>query len=316
MAVGPNQDISLFSDFQVGDARSDLLRQLLEQPVATPVRPEVPFNVERGDSSRFRARRHWRNLVFLGDMRARGWCARLGERMLNPERLRQLKATPAGYVFGRDIWADGQTVLFVHAADADALGQLLRRDGEKMMGRFEELIIEGLAKTLFLSGEQVELEEAIRRRHGYRIRIPADFLVEEQAENRFVRMKRIVPGEPVMFFFIYYQPQATDTLNARHCMAIRDTLAAVYFGGDRIDRDHTEVHARSFLGREAIEIYGRYQNIRPPTAMGGPFKLFCFHEGGQLYLIDLAVFNPPGAKTPQMRILEAIASTFLLGPGT
>ena len=97
-------------------------------------------------------------------------------------------------------------------------------------------------------------------------------------------------------------------LEAPLCMAIRDTLAAAYLSGDRIDPSRTTVRPIRFQGRDALEIYGLYQNDDPP--MGGPFKMFCFHEGGRLYVVDIAVFNPPETKTPDLRVLEAIARTF------
>ncbi len=307
-AVGPNDDAALFTDFPVGDARNDAVRRLLSTPVMTPLRPEAPFAVERADSNAFRSQRGFRNLILLGDMTSNRWCARQARSLIGEDRLRELRAKPAGHVFGQDVWADGQTVLFVHATSAAALDAFLEAEGDAIMRRFEYLVIEGLTKTLYLSGEQAQLADGIRQRHGYSLRIPKDFLVDEQADNRFVKLKRILPGEPVMFFFIYYQEQTHEELSADLCMTIRDTLGAIYYTGDRIARSRTEVRKRRFLGREALEIYGLYQNDSPP--MGGPFKLLCFHDGGRLYLIDLAVFNPPGNKTPQLRILEAIARSF------
>jgi len=94
--------------------------------------------------------------------------------------------------------------------------------------------------------------------------------------------------------------------------ALRDTLASVYSSGDRIEPSRTTARRIEFLGRDAVEIYGLYQNMNPP--MGGPFKSICFLEGGRLFLIDMSVFNPPGDKLPQLRMLEAIARTFTCEP--
>ena len=311
-AVGPNGDVSLFSDFQVGDARGDMLREFLTRLRPAPVRPEARFKVQRGDSTHFRRWRDWRNLTVLADMTSQRWGARLCRDVLSEARHAQLIDSAASYVFARDVWADGQTVLFVHARSAEALDALLEERGERLLAQFEDLVIEGVGTTLFLSGEQKALVRGISKRHGYSLRIPKDFVVEEQAANRFVRMKRILPGEPVLFLFAYYQEQRADTLDAQLCMAIRDTLASIYFGGDYIEHSRTEVKPVRFLDWPAIEIYGLYQNDDPP--MGGPFKMFCFHDGGRLYVIDLAVFNPPGSKGSQLRILEAMARTFRVAP--
>jgi len=213
-----------------------------------------------------------------------------------------------------DVWATGQTVWLVHAVSAEALRQKLDED-PGLLRKLEEKVIDGLGKTLYLNGEQGEIARGISRRHGYEIRIPKDFMVEEDAGNRFVRMKRIQPDEPVSFFLIYYEPSRLsddDPRLATYCTALRDTLAALYFGGDRVEPSRTRANWVDFQGRRTLEIYGLYQNDNPP--MGGPFRSYCFQENGRLYLIDQAVFNPPGKKLPQLRLLEAIARTLRLGP--
>ncbi len=307
-AVGPNGDATLFSDFAIGDDRRDLVRGLLTQRIETPVRPERAFHLDLSDSTGFRMRRDWRNIVFLADMGSESWSAGICRGILNAAAHRELVSQPAGYVFAQDTWADGQTVLFIHAADRDALEEMIASEGGRLIDTFHEYVIQGLQKTLYVSGEQTALAEGIRQRHDYRIRIPAGFFVEEQADNRFVRMKEVLADGAVMFLFIYYQHQFSDTLDANFCMALRDTLAAVYSGGDRIEHSRTVVREREFQGRPALEVYGLYQNYNPP--MGGPFKTICFHAARRFYMIDMAVFNPPGEKLPQLRILEAVARSF------
>lgn len=308
MAVGPNEDVSIFSDFATGDARNDLIREFVLRKRRAPVRPESYFEIDRGDSTVFRQRRDWRTLLILGDMTSARWGARLCGEVLGAEACDRLAAQPAGYVFARNVWADGQTVLFVHATDRDALAQLLTSQGKQLIAKLSDRIIRGLQRTLYVGGEQKKLTDGIAERHGYRLRIPEDFFVEEQTDSRFVRLKKVPPDQAALFLFVYYQEQKNPTIEPQLCMAIRDTLAAAYLSGDQIDPSRTRAEPIEFLGREAIEIYGLYQNDNPP--MGGPFKMFCFHDGGRLYVIDLAVFNPPESKTPDLRVLEAIARTF------
>ncbi|MBD3237285.1 MAG: DUF4837 family protein [Candidatus Eisenbacteria bacterium] len=307
-AVGPNEDVSIFSDFPQGDTRTDLVRDFLVRKRPAPVRPESYFDVDRGDSTVFRQRRDWRTLLILGDMSGARGGARLCSEVLGEEARARLAGRPAGYAFASNVWADGQTVLFVHAPDTEALRALLSRDGPELIAELGDRIVRGLQRTLYVGGEQRQLADGIAERHGYRLRIPKDFFVEEQVESRFVRLKKVPPDQGALFLFVYYQEQTHERLDPRLCMAIRDTLAAAYFAGDEIEPSRTTTRTIEFLGREALEIHGLYQNDDPP--MGGPFKMFCFHDRGRLYVIDLAVFNPPEAKTPDLRVLEAIARTF------
>lgn len=311
-AVGPNQDLSLVSDFQVGDDRSEALRHLFGKKVPTPLREERRFKVECTDSTGFRHRKDWRNLIIVTDFREATWGSEAAKRALGAARHQELGAKAAAYAFGADVWADGQTVLFVHAAEPDGLLSLLEREGEDLVARFEDAVIEGLIKTMYLGGEQTAMVRGIQQRHGYLLRIPEEYSVEEQTENRFVRIKSMQPSGAMLWMFIYYQDKTGEALDPNLAMGIRDTVCERYYGGDEIDPERCTVRERAFLQYDALEIHGVYRNLDPP--MGGPFKLICFHAGNRLYLIDLAVFNPPGDKTPQLRTLEAIARTFEHGP--
>lgn len=308
LAEGPNGDATLFSDFPIGDARRDLARGLLVGWQETPVRPERAFKIEVADSTGFRVRRNWRNIVYLADMRTHTWSAVQARKLLTDAAYRQLVSGPAGHAFAANAYAEGQSILVLHAADPAAFEQWISARGQEVLGAYFDLVIAGLQKTLYGSGEQKQMAAGIERRHGFRLRIPADFFVEEQTENRYVRIKQVMPSGAVMYLYVYYQDQAGDVVTAPYCVALRDTLASIYSSGDRVEPRRTTSRTIDFLGRPAVEVYGLYQNLNPP--MGGPFKSICFRDGGRVYLIDMSVFNPPGEKMPQMRILEAIARTF------
>ncbi len=309
-AVGPNEDVVLFTDFPERDAREDALVAALTERVWTPVRPERPFDVEVSDSTGFRLRRDWRTLVFLIDLRTSRWGSRICRKVLGEDRAARLLGQPFGLALTQDRWALGQTLLFLHAPKADAFVSWVRSHRDSLLQILDEAVIQGLGKTLYVSGEQKTIQRGICARHGFEIRIPGDFMVQEQEENRFVRIVRMQPDEPVSFLFVYYQEQTREDLDPGLCIAIRDTLGAVYLKGEHVDQEPNgiRIRERSFQGRRALEIYGLYQCDSPP--MGGPFKMVCFHEGGRLYVIDMAAYNPPGRKMPQLRMLEAIARTF------
>ncbi len=308
-AVGPNQDLTIISDFPVGDERAEQIRTLFGQRVATPLRPEARFKVERTDSTGFGPRKDWRNLIILADFTRPSWGTRAAERVLGADRLARLTADGAvGLQLSRDVWANGQTVLFFHAPSADAVGEWVEREGADLVARYEDSVIEGLMQTSFLAGEQAVMASGIAQRHGFALRIPKEYVVEEQAENRFVRIKTMQPNGVMLWLFVYYQEKTGDALDPNLALGLRDRLSELYYNGDKIDPSRVSVSPRTFLGHAALEILGLYQNLDPP--MGGLFKLICFHAGDRLYLIDMAVYNPPGDKIPQLRTLEAIARTF------
>lgn len=309
VAVGPNQDLTLISDFQVGDDRTALARELFGRKIETPLRPEARFEVERTDSTGFETRRDWRNFVILSDFTEPTWGTRTARRIFGDERVDQIAAAgAAGALLAQDVWADGQTVLFLHAPTEASLRAWIEREGEALVARYEDRVIDGLTKTIFLGGEQTAMVDGIERELGFRLRIPEAYVVEWQAENRFLRVKTMEPNGAMLWLFVYFQEQTQASLDPNLAMGLRDKLTELYYEGDQIDASRSQVRRRTFAGHEALEVFGLYQNLEPP--MGGLFKLMAFHAGGRLYLIDMAVFNPPGDKFPMLRKLEAIARTF------
>lgn len=310
IAVGPNEDVTMFSDFQVGDERTAIMSGFFTQQVPTPLRSEQPFQMERTDSLGFDLRKDWRNLVFLADMTSQSWAARTCRRLLGEDKVWEMIRQPASHHFVRNHWATGQTVLFMHAYSTEALRQHLAENRTNLMTQFNDLVIDGLQQTLYVNGEQKRMSEFAQNVFGYRLRIPKDFVVEQQSENRYLRVKQMMASGAMMYLFVYYQDQIDPELNPGLCVALRDTLAARYSFGDRINLERTTLTNGKFLGYDCLELYGHYQNLDPEMIMGGLFKLFAFHAEGRLYLIDLSVYNPAGRKLSQLRTLEAIARTF------
>ncbi len=308
VVVGPNEDVSLFSDFPTGDDRNNLVREWLTKKVPTPVRDEQPYQVEKTDSLGFKIRDDWRNLVFLADMNSQSWSAKICRSAMGQERVSQLTAMEAGHILTKDLWANGQTVLFVHARNTSALSDYLAESGADIIATFDNQIIEGLKTTIFVDGEQETMSGLLEREFGYRISIPKHFVVEQQLENRFLRVKYMMPSGAMVYLFIYHHQRQSDPIDPRFCVALRDTLAARYSHGDRVTVERTTVKESTFLGRDCLTFFGHFQNNNPP--MGGPFRSFCFNEGDRMYMIDLSVFNPAGRKLSQLRTLEAIARTF------
>jgi len=308
IVVGPNEDVSLFSDFPVGDERGSLVRSMLTKKVPTPIRAEQPYQVEMTDSLGFRLRDDWRNLVFLADMTSQSWSARICRSSMGEERVNELVTAGAGHILTKDLWANGQTVLFFHAKDASSLAGYLDEVSADLLDSFDNQIIEGLKTTIFVDGEQGEMSDLLAGEFGYRVKIPKHFVIEQQRENRYFRMKYMMPSGAMVYLSIYYHERQPEPIDPRFCVALRDTLAARYSHGDQVTVERTTAEVVSWLGRECLILFGHYQNDNPP--MGGPFKSICFNDQDRMYMIDLSVFNPAGRKLAQLRTLEAIARTF------
>jgi hypothetical protein len=209
-------------------------------------------------------------------------------------------------VLYNDVWARGQTVLVVAARGDAALARAVSAAADTIYAGFEERVTAEIQGLLYLAGEEKALARDLARRYGWSLRIPAGYRTGEDANARFVRFFMREGGARLLF--VYWQDGVASLPAPRYCQELRARLAARYYEGDFVDSTRTRSEAVTFLGRPAHKLVGVWQNDR--YTMGGPFRTYCFVDGGRFTMIDLAVFEPMESKVELLRQLEAVARTF------
>ncbi|MBU1702505.1 MAG: DUF4837 family protein [Candidatus Eisenbacteria bacterium] len=308
LAKGSTQSVSLFTVWQRQDDRVEWIRERLEAPVIVAIRPERNFSVEVVEPSGLPSRREWRTHIFLEDLSQNGRIRQTVEKILGKEELEKLAALPAGHRMLRDVWARGQTILILHCKDPEAFRDYLEENGEQLMRSLEATVTIGVAETLYISGEQEGMEQSIRDKYHFSLRIPAGYKVSEDPENKVIRMTFVRYKGPAQFLILHTRPREGVFLDPDWALKFRDALVVLYNEGDHVEFSRSVGWFEPFQGNEAVRLRGLWQNEE--YNMGGGFESILFLLEDQAIFMDLAIFNPTGEKLPYMRELRAIASTF------
>jgi hypothetical protein len=304
LAVGPAGDISIITDLPEDSPEVRALVDGLEVEIVI-IRPEVAFNVEVSDFKGFDIRRNWRNLVLLGSLDEGSRASDAIEGLLGESDRAELERGQRNLFLIRDRWAIGQLIAVIATPDRGSLLEAVRGDTRTLYNAFERATVENTYRILLKKDLQRDTARYLKRTYGWSILVPEAFEVSEDAENRIVLFRAEDPARMILVHWIdgYHKP-----LTPEDCLDLRAKLAWNVYDEDVIAPDMTETEETSFLGRPAIKIVGVWQNEKHIN--GGPFRTYCFLDGGRLYLVDLLVYAPGMDKIPFLRELEAICRTF------
>ncbi len=194
------------------------------------------------------------------------------------------------------------------AASLELLRQNLIEHKDRIYKNLEDYYYQRMEKIMFLRGEQTALEDYLAENLGWRIRIQHDYsIVKETDDSNFIWFRRFKPDRnlTVYRFKADMLPEGDDWL-----IQLRDSLAAVYFESDKVDREDTYLVRTNFQDRPAVKMIGVWQNHQ--LLIGGPLKTFAFFDPQSkfVYLIDLTVTAPGKRKKPFMDQLEIMARSF------
>jgi hypothetical protein len=306
-AVGDTSRIGLLTSFDASDPRVGLVAGLLEKPVQM-VRPEPRFQVDPIAPAAFPANRDRKCLALLTDLRAPGPLEEWVDQLITPEERGEMELRAVSYRLIRNAWANGQMVLLLHAEDPDSLTAMLRRSGDSLAEQYDVALQKAIGPAVLAAGQDRDMERYIRKHDGFEIGIPKGYLVGEDAENRVIRLYRVLEGEPARFLLIHWLPAAQAPQTPEACLDLRERLSMAYYDGDTVLRERSKAFRGTFQDRPAFLLEGVWQNDK--YVIGGPFRSFGFVRGDRFYLLDTSVFNPTGAKLPYVRETLAIARTF------
>ena len=308
-AVGQTEKIGLVTSFSFQDRRVQELTGVLEAPVQM-VRPEQRFRVENVPMDLFDANRDWKGLALITDVSMPGVLSDALDHLISKEEQGVMANREVDYRLIENAWAKGQCVLLVHAKNASALERFLAVGGENLARNFDEALQIAIGPAVLAGGEDRDMKAYLRDAYGFEIGIPRGYLTGEDMEGRVVRLYRVLSGEPARYVLIHWMPISERPRTFEELLGLRNRLGEIYYQGDHILGERSEVYEGRFQDQPAWIIHGVWQNDR--FYIGGPFRTFAFERGDRYFLVDAAVYNPPGAKLPYLRETLAIARTFRL----
>ena len=310
-SYGDFDKIYVFADSTLyGDVRTDL-EQVFDNYVYTPP-AEKSFYLELhpiADLSMYERRR---NLLFLTILGQDDPVSTYIDKALTPDVAAAVREGRLFEIFQEDLYAREQMVIILPAVNTGILKKNILDYKDRIFKRMEDYYFKRLKKIMFMQGEQTLLEEYLRDNLGWSVRIQHDYIIVKETDDKnFIWLRRF---DPTRNLSVYRFPADTLPTGEEWLIHVRDSLAAVYFESDQVDREDTYMVRTTFNDRPAIVMIGVWQNHI--LKIGGPLKTFAFFDpvSRYVYLIDLMVTAPGKRKKPFMDQLEVMARTFRFSP--
>lgn len=303
-AVGPNDEISVFTNLPREGEIVGLLTDLLVYDVEV-AQLEPAFRLDFPPYSRFGTHQYVKSLVFAVDLSRDDDLAGSLPRLMGRVDEGRLEAREPFMHLVHDLWATGQTTLFVVGWSESELRTLLEEtDWDGLRRQLENSVVEGLTKTMFGTGEERGIPAQVGRQYGWTLRLNSGFYAADDPQGRFVKFNA---RDPVRLILVHWEPTEAP-LTFEYWQPVLDRILLRYNDGDRIDLDFTQRFPVTFQGAEALKWEGVWQNEK--YVIGGPLRAFAFHRGGRSFLLVGQVFAPGQDKLPALRRVEALMNTF------
>lgn len=325
-AHGPVPDVMVIADSAlyagiVGEA----LREELAAPIPTLPNRQGAFKLNRLDpGSRLATRaRGMRLLVYAAPIDEASPVGEFLRSQLSPDALAAVRAGRAdGVALRRDLWAEGQVVVFLTAASDTALAAAVLRKGPAIREAFNEVARQATAADIFGRYRQTELEQQMLDRLGVGVLVQYDYvrthdttLVADGRRGRLIRHRRVLT-DSWRDYFLFVQDSVDaippDDAIGRLTNDLLRQIARGSFEDSFVQTDPERPVSRdsvTLAGRPARETRGLWYMTN--DLMGGAYVSYATVVDGRLVLFYGMTFAPDRAldKREFLRQLEATAYT-------
>jgi hypothetical protein len=211
-----------------------------------------------------------------------------------------------------DRWAMGQVVVGITAPTEAALRQIVETRSDDIFKYVETVVQARLNRAIFNAGEQEPVTERLAATHGWSLRLPPRYEVDEKYASE--RVIKIMNEKPARMITIYWEDGEWGDRQAT-CIDRKKMLAWKYWDEDEIVEDALRIDEVAFSGSPATHLTGTWENKK--YVIGGSFMSYCFTcpDCGRNFFVDGAVFAPGFDKLPLLREIEAILVTFTCACG-
>lgn len=221
-----------------------------------------------------------------------------------------------------DVYAKGQSVLYLFGANQEALADKIAQNESFVRNYFNSVEKQRLLKSMYKAKEKKGINNTLLKKHGFYMRIPYGYRLEDNVPGYvWLRSPGTADGTIDKNIFITYKPyKSEDAFTKREMIAWRNEITkekiyedpdmpSSYMETDTINI-RVEYNTVKLGGNFAKEIKGIWKTHN--LAIGGPYISYVVldKESNQIFYIDGFVVSPGKPKRETMRELEAILSTF------
>lgn len=201
-------------------------------------------------------------------------------------------AGESGVKIEYDVWASPQIVISAQSSGADSLAALLGSRRAEILSALEEAHLERDLEAA-KGRTRPEVAEAMHRKFGISMDIPAGFALRGEAED-FLWISNEMPASS-QGIVIYASPGDAVSVSSDELALRRDSFVRNIPGPSpgsymATNPDMTEVSRTVIGGREWIVFRG-FWDVEGDF-MGGPFVSYSTAVGGRVITVDLYVYSP------------------------
>lgn len=222
-------------------------------------------------------------------------------------------------IFGKNTWSRPQAVVKIQAANDSAMEQLVKNDGQRILGYFldserERSIL--LGKNYINSKASNELEKMF----GIQIDVPTELSKIHKTENFFwiTNDHARIRKDLIVYSYPYTDKKmlTKEFLIARRDSVMKSNLPGEFKGsyiGTELKYDDPQFRAININNTYCAELSGLWKMINGGS-MGGPFysQTRIDEINQRVITVEGLVFAPGSKKRNHIRQLEAVVYTTLL----
>ncbi len=321
-AVGkPGELFIVMDSVQWQGELGEVIKSVVNSYVPGLPQEEPYFKVHYIDPTKFKSfLKHVKNILFVAtlDSKTQG-----GVIVRNYITRKYIEDNPDKYrVSQKDVYAKGQTVLYLFGANQEELATKIAENENFVRDFFNNAEQKRLIKSMYKAKEKKAINKTLLKRHDFYMRIPNGYRFEDNIEGYvWLRSPDVSDGGIDKNIFITYKPYQSElSFNKREMIAWRNeiTKERIYEDPDNpssymeTDTIHVPVAYNKVKlgGNFAAEIKGIWKTHN--LGIGGSYISYVVldKESNQLFYIDGFVVSPGKPKRETMRELQAILSTF------
>lgn len=292
------------------------LKKTFTEPMLGLPQDEPMFNVSKVNPRRLNSvLKSATNMVFVMTLDSRTLDSQVLQEFFTDQSLNQIKRDTTNFMrIEKDLFARGQTVMFLYAASEEQLAKKIKYNRSQIREFFESSAKSTIKNNLAKSHEK-ELEARLRETHNVDILLPYGWEKARDFKN-FVWFRKL-DAHTEQSLFIYYEPYRDESI-FNDIGAFRDEITQRFL----YDGENKEVHIKrqeivpvfteriNFNGHFAVE--SRSLWMISDASRGGPFVSYTIvdQEAGLVYYVEGYVDSPGTKKKTFVRELEAMLSTF------
>lgn len=197
-----------------------------------------------------------------------------------------------GFYSRENVFSQGDFVIGICAPGPELLETFLEKFTDSVKVSLYKAYMRHLRKLTYFAGKNNWMRKELEKEYKIIIDVPEGWTYIKLKDTimKFDHLFGITKHYPERFMFFYNNP-TIKYFDADLLVKIRDSIASLFYDGDRVVKNTVKVDSMLFKGTyRAIVLTGAWQN--PKDFLGGPFRIIAFMSERGFYMIDMGVYAP------------------------